>query len=113
MPDNVQALRYMAESIPEQAKPDGRSLRRMLLESAYEIERLRTLAKRLSDALLTVAPLGGSECFIRSGDDYYADPEWFKHRIADLHARAHEGMKQSVHAALSDGQSGESEKKDG
>lgn len=66
------------------------------LAACKEIERLQSLAKELSNALLTVAPLGGSECFIKSGEDFYADPEWFKVRIRELHDRAHEGMKRAV-----------------
>lgn len=35
----------------------------------------RLLARRLSDALLTVRPLGGSELFMRLGDEFWADPD--------------------------------------
>ncbi len=34
----------------------------------------KTLVRKLSDALLTVRPLGGSELFMRVGDEFYADP---------------------------------------
>lgn len=34
------------------------------------------IVKRLSDALLKVRPPGGSELFIRYGDDYVADPDF-------------------------------------
>lgn len=41
-----------------------------------EAETYKALAKRLSTALLKVRPLGGSELFIKVGDEYYADPEY-------------------------------------
>lgn len=56
-----------------------------------ENEYLRGIAKELSDTLLTIAPLGGSECFRRTGDDYFADPKYFRVRIQ------HE--KQALHKA--------------
>ncbi len=34
------------------------------------------IVKRLSDALLKVRPLGGSEMFIRHGDGFVADPDF-------------------------------------
>jgi len=33
-------------------------------------------AKRLSDALLKVRPLGGSEMFVKRNNKYYADPSY-------------------------------------
>lgn len=36
----------------------------------------KALARRLSDALLNVRPLGGSEMFAKVGDEFYADPEY-------------------------------------
>lgn len=56
----------------------------------------KALAKRLSDALLMVAPLGGSECFTRVGDDYYADPEWFARRIVENQERLHNAMTRAI-----------------
>jgi hypothetical protein len=59
----------------------------------------KALAKRLSDTLMTVAPLGGSECFIRVGNEYYADPEFFTARILELREAVHKARVQAaVHA---------------
>ena len=58
----------------------------------------RALAKRLSDVLLTVAPLGGSECFMRVGDEFFAEPEFFKQRIAELHSSRHEALQRAIRA---------------
>lgn len=61
-----------------------------------EIERLEKLAKELSDALLTVRPLGGSELFIQRGGKYYADPVFCAAAITDLHASRHRALKEKV-----------------
>jgi hypothetical protein len=61
----------------------------------------KALAKRLSDTLLKLAPLGGSECFIRIGDDYFADPEWFKGRITDHQRILHEARREAALARKS------------
>ncbi len=65
-----------------------------------ENARLHTLAKRLSNALLTVRPLGGSELFIRSGEgaseDYYADPVYLTQCIKQDHEALHEARKALV-----------------
>lgn len=39
--------------------------------------KLRQFTKSLSDTLLGLRPLGGSECFMRVGEDYYADYRYF------------------------------------
>jgi hypothetical protein len=51
-----------------------------------EIDRLRTLAKDLSDALLKIRPLGGSEMFIRRCEAYYADPDYCGRLIDEMRA---------------------------
>ncbi|MGW9332762.1 hypothetical protein [Bosea sp. NPDC055594] len=48
------------------------------------------LARKLSDALLTVRPLGGSELFMRVGDEFYADPVVCAAEIAKLRSDLHE-----------------------
>lgn len=60
---------------------------------ANEIEKLRSVAKRLSDALLTLRPLGGSEMFVRFGEDFYVDPDYCKTIISELRAEVHEARK--------------------
>lgn len=42
------------------------------------VKELEAFTKELSDALLTIRPLGGSECFVKRCDAYYADPDYFK-----------------------------------
>lgn len=43
-------------------------------------------AKRLSDALLKIRPLGGSELFVKRNDQYYADPDFCGRMIEELRA---------------------------
>ena len=62
------------------------------MKNTMELENiaLRTLVKELSDALLTVRPLGGSECFTHRCGNYYADPSYFKKVIAEDRDDLHE-----------------------
>jgi len=59
-----------------------------------ELDKYKALCKRLSDALLKVRPLGGSELFtkIGEGDDqeYYADPDYCGKAIEKLRQDLHE-----------------------
>jgi hypothetical protein len=41
-------------------------------------------AKRLSEALLKVRPLGGSELFVKRNNQYYADPDYCGRMIEEL-----------------------------
>lgn len=41
-------------------------------------------AKRLSDALLKVRPLGGSELFVKRNNQYYADPDYCGRMINEM-----------------------------
>lgn len=50
----------------------------------------KVLAKRLSTALLNVRPLGGSELFIKVGDEYYADPDYCGDEIVRIRRELHE-----------------------
>lgn len=50
----------------------------------------KTLAKRLSTALLKVRPLGGSELFIKVGDEYLADPDYCGAVIDQMRQELHE-----------------------
>lgn len=43
-----------------------------------------TFAKELSNALLKVRPLGGSELFVKRNDQYYADPEYCGRMIDEM-----------------------------
>lgn len=52
--------------------------------AANELALLRQLAKSLSNALLKVRPLGGSELFIYTCGDYYADPQYCGRLIDEL-----------------------------
>lgn len=58
----------------------------MTSEAATTIyaERLRKHARAMSNALLKLRPLGGSECFVQVGDEYYADPKFFEEIIPKL-----------------------------
>lgn len=52
--------------------------------------RLREHAKRMSDALIKVRPLGGSELFVRIGDEYFADPDFCGREIERLKSDLHD-----------------------
>lgn len=53
-------------------------------------------AKQLSDALLRVRPLGGSELFVKRNGQYYADPAYCGAAIEESHQSRHETMKDNV-----------------
>lgn len=53
-------------------------------------------AKRLSDSLLKIRPLGGSELFVKRNGEYYADPDYCGTAIEDSHKRYHETMMENV-----------------
>lgn len=57
---------------------------------ARELAEARALAKKLSDALVTVRPLGGSELFMRVGEEFFADPIVCTAEIERLRADLHE-----------------------
>jgi hypothetical protein len=50
----------------------------------------RALARKLSDALVKVRPLGGSELFIRVGEEFFADPDYCGREIEKLRRDNHE-----------------------
>jgi len=54
-----------------------------------ELERLRLHAKKMSDALLKVRPLGGSELFMKVGEEFYADPDYCGAAIDKLRSDLH------------------------
>lgn len=54
--------------------------------------------KKCSDALLKVRPLGGSELFVRVGEENYADPEYCGAAIERMHADLHEAKIATVMA---------------
>lgn len=58
----------------------------------------KALCKRLSDALLKIRPLGGSEIFIKVGEDYFADPNYCGALIEYTLGRNHELMKELTRA---------------
>jgi hypothetical protein len=53
-------------------------------------------AKRLSDALLKIRPLGGSELFVRRNGQHYADPAYCGAAIEADAKRRHEVMSDNV-----------------
>jgi hypothetical protein len=53
-------------------------------------------AKELSDALLKVRPLGGSELFVKRNGQYFADPKYCGAAIEDSHKSRHEVMSENV-----------------
>lgn len=55
-------------------------------------------AKQLSDALLKVRPLGGSELFVKRNGQYYADPDYCGGFIERSHAEFHKTMKRAITA---------------
>jgi hypothetical protein len=65
-------------------------------------------AKRLSDALLKVRPLGGSELFVNRNNQYYADPDYCGRMIdemrasLDLEIRARIRLERQIAAAKAD-----------
>lgn len=58
-----------------------------------EVEAKDAIAKRLSDTLLKLRPLGGSELFVRHGEQYLADAAYFAKIIDEDRERLHEARK--------------------
>ena len=50
-------------------------------------------AKELSDALLKIRPLGGSELFVRRNGQFYADPKYCGDAITELHEKLHSVLR--------------------
>lgn len=71
-----------------------------------ELARVRGVARRLSDALLKVRPLGGSELFMRVGEEYYADPTFCGAEIDRLRAENVELRNRAIRAERALGQEG-------
>ena len=67
-----------------------------LTEARAEIERRDAFIKELSDALLSVRPLGGSELFVQRCGNYYADPVYCKAAIEKQAEDYHNAMKANV-----------------
>lgn len=65
---------------------------------ARQLAEVREALRETSDALLTVAPLGGSECFRQVAGEHYADPFFLGQRIQELHNSRHEAMKRAIRA---------------
>ena len=68
----------------------------MITDTELELERLERLekhAREMSDALIRVRPLGGSELFVRIGDEFYADPKYCGEAITQTKAELHEARK--------------------
>lgn len=68
-----------------------------------EIEKLKAkvaardlLLRKMSDALLEVRPLGGSEMFKRFGEGFYADPAICTSEIRRLRSELHEAKASLV-----------------
>lgn len=58
-------------------------------------------AKRLSNSLLKVRPLGGSELFVERNGDYYADPEYCGRMIEEMRAELYEARTKKVRSEKS------------
>lgn len=63
--------------------------------------RLRAWIKRATSALIKVRPLGGSELFMRLGDEHVADPEWCGAAIEDMQKSLHEARMELARARKS------------
>lgn len=94
--------------------PTGEANAALIVHAVNNIDRLTAerdelakLAKQLSDALLKIRPLGGSEMFVRRGEDFYADPDYCGKLIEQLRAENTELTKQHYRSkvALSHGSS--------
>lgn len=55
-----------------------------------------TFAKLLSNALLKIRPLGGSELFVKRNGDYYADPEYCGRLIEEMRDALHQARIDKV-----------------
>jgi hypothetical protein len=53
------------------------------------LAKLQDHAKAMSDALIKVRPLGGSELFVKVGDAFYADPKFCGDCIEKLRSDLH------------------------
>lgn len=65
-------------------------------QQAATIEAVSKHARAMSDALLKVRPLGGSELFSRVGEEFYADPKFCGDEIEKLRTERSEAVKESV-----------------
>jgi hypothetical protein len=73
----------------------------LLDERAAEIAAKDALARKLSEALRKVRPLGGSEMFTRVGEEFYADPKYCGDAIDALHQRCREAIKAEIRSERS------------
>jgi hypothetical protein len=80
------------ESVGKLADAPKESLEAM----GRELAAARGLAKELSDTLLELRPLGGSELFIKRGNTHYADPKWFADVIEQDKTALYEARKKVV-----------------
>ena len=65
------------------------------------IEMVRGLtkhAKAMSDALIKVRPLGGSELFVQVGEAYYADPAYCGAEIVRMREKCHDALIRATSA---------------
>lgn len=53
-------------------------------------DKLRKHMRAMSDALISVRPLGGSELFVKVGDEFYADPVFCAAAIKELRDKLHD-----------------------
>jgi hypothetical protein len=57
------------------------------------VKEQQAFMKELSDALISVRPLGGSELFVKRFDEYFADPAYCKAAIEERSNDCHEAQK--------------------
>ena len=67
-------------------QPFQNQVRKMVEHTATDVLKF---TKEVSNALLKVRPLGGSELFVKRFGDYFADPVYCGEMIEDTHRRLH------------------------
>lgn len=67
-----------------------------LIQQRGEREKMLAFMKELSDALISIRPLGGSELFVKRFGQYFADPTYCKDMIKLDAARRHETMTECM-----------------
>lgn len=74
-------------------------------DARRERDQYYSLSHRLSRALLGVRPLGGSELFIKVGEEYFADPDFCGRAITALREALHSARQENVRLKRTSGES--------
>lgn len=91
----------MATLRAEAAEAERDDLRARMAAAEGERDEAKGFAKKLSDTLLELRPLGGSELFTRHAGEFYADPKHFAAVIEQDKAALHEARKEAVRSRRS------------